>query len=30
MMGVVDVIGAKMRDAQVDYRHYLAWKLGMG
>jgi CRP-like cAMP-binding protein len=30
MMGVVDVIGAKMRDAQNEYRQYIAWRLGIG
>jgi CRP/FNR family transcriptional regulator, cyclic AMP receptor protein len=30
MMGVVDVIGAKMRDAQGEYRAYLSWRLGVG
>ena len=30
MMGVVDVIGAKMREAQNEYRHYIAWRLGAG
>jgi CRP/FNR family transcriptional regulator, cyclic AMP receptor protein len=30
MMGVVDVIGAKMRDAQNEYRQYVAWRLGIG
>lgn len=30
MMGVVDVIGAKMRDAQSEYRNFIAWRLGMG
>lgn len=30
MMGVVDVIGAKMREAQSEYRNYIAWRLGLG
>jgi CRP-like cAMP-binding protein len=30
MMGVVDVIGAKMREAQGEYRNYIAWRLGIG
>jgi CRP/FNR family transcriptional regulator, cyclic AMP receptor protein len=30
MMGVVDVIGAKMREAQNEYRQFVAWRLGIG
>jgi hypothetical protein len=30
MMGVVEVIGAKMRDTQGEYRQYLSWRLGIG
>jgi CRP-like cAMP-binding protein len=30
MMGVVDVIGAKMRDAQSEYRQFISWRLGLG
>jgi CRP/FNR family transcriptional regulator, cyclic AMP receptor protein len=30
MMGVVDVIGTKMREAQSEYRQFIAWRLGMG
>ncbi len=30
MMGVVDVIGGKMRDVQSEYRQFVAWRLGMG
>lgn len=30
MMGVVDVIGGKMREVQGDYRQFVAWRLGVG
>lgn len=30
MIGVVDVIGAKLRESQADYRQFLAWRMGLG
>lgn len=30
MISIIDLIGAKTRDAQADYRNYLAWRLGLG
>lgn len=30
MMGVVEVIGSKMREAQNEYRQFIAWRMGIG
>ncbi|MCK6551209.1 cyclic nucleotide-binding domain-containing protein, partial [Myxococcota bacterium] len=30
MMGVVELMGQKMRDTQGEYRQWLAWRMGLG